>query len=570
MFKKLLFASVLICSLVIVSPVHAAEGGFWSFFTNLFRAPVAQQNNLVDQETQVAQVSSAGAVPSNPSNSSADISARVKKLQAEATKLRAMATKIKPTDLSKLKITPAKKKSSGGNTSGPNTVTMPVPGVPQNCTMIDGEPSSTDPDCFPPTPAAPDPGPTAPTTGCAPGQIVSTGTEGSIVFCKPTAGWTATDFLKLIPYNQLVITDPHPVIGGEVGNATLSVQGNSVNPVGIWGFGVPTFGGDLNTYPGIVGSATRGTGVLGLNRPGDNPDLPWAGIGVEGFGGRGIGVYGSSSGNTGVYGSSYSYIDGSGVTYGGPGVYGYSDTSSGVAGYSADWVGVHGFSNNLNGYGVYGAGRHSGVVGSTFGDNPNRAAVTAFAESGAVGFWQSNTQARNHFDGPTDTAGDVCYYPSGVVGNGTPKCLSSLGTTPTSTPSQWATSGTNIYNSNSGNVGIGTNNPGAKLEVNAPNSQIKISGATTPAVVQVVGSSMKLGDWSSGGNNGISIDLLNGGVTVNKLTGTGNAYACLDSAGKLFRSANPCTGGASVSAPSGSVPGKAPVRERDLSSFTVE
>ena len=32
--------------------------------------------------------------------------------------------------------------------------------------------------------------------------------------------------------------------------------------------------------------------------------------------------------------------------------------------------------------------------------------------------------------------------------------------------SQWSTSGSNIYNSNSGNVGIGTGSPGAKLEIN--------------------------------------------------------------------------------------------------------
>ena len=35
--------------------------------------------------------------------------------------------------------------------------------------------------------------------------------------------------------------------------------------------------------------------------------------------------------------------------------------------------------------------------------------------------------------------------------------------------SQWTTSGANIYNSNTGNVGIGTTTPGAKLHVNVPN-----------------------------------------------------------------------------------------------------
>jgi Chaperone of endosialidase len=39
-----------------------------------------------------------------------------------------------------------------------------------------------------------------------------------------------------------------------------------------------------------------------------------------------------------------------------------------------------------------------------------------------------------------------------------------------SSSAQWATSGTNIYNTNSGNVGIGTTAPGSKLEIIGPGS----------------------------------------------------------------------------------------------------
>ena len=38
--------------------------------------------------------------------------------------------------------------------------------------------------------------------------------------------------------------------------------------------------------------------------------------------------------------------------------------------------------------------------------------------------------------------------------------------TPAVLHAQWTTSSTNIYNSNTGNVGIGTTTPGQKLEIN--------------------------------------------------------------------------------------------------------
>jgi len=37
---------------------------------------------------------------------------------------------------------------------------------------------------------------------------------------------------------------------------------------------------------------------------------------------------------------------------------------------------------------------------------------------------------------------------------------------------QWTTSGTNIYNSNTGNAGVGTSSPGAKLDVQVASSAV--------------------------------------------------------------------------------------------------
>ena len=50
--------------------------------------------------------------------------------------------------------------------------------------------------------------------------------------------------------------------------------------------------------------------------------------------------------------------------------------------------------------------------------------------------------------------------------------------TPFSSLSQWTTSGNNIYNANSGNVGIGVSNPSAKLEVNGNVTASNFNGKT--------------------------------------------------------------------------------------------
>lgn len=60
----------------------------------------------------------------------------------------------------------------------------------------------------------------------------------------------------------------------------------------------------------------------------------------------------------------------------------------------------------------------------------------------------------------------------------------------------WTANGNNIYNSNSGNVGIGTNNPAEKLSINAANAAIQfMNSGTARGYLQVNGTDMKLGTY---------------------------------------------------------------------------
>lgn len=58
----------------------------------------------------------------------------------------------------------------------------------------------------------------------------------------------------------------------------------------------------------------------------------------------------------------------------------------------------------------------------------------------------------------------------------------------------WLANGDNIYNTNTGNVGIGTTNPGAKLEVAG---QIKITGGTPGAGKVLTSDASGLASWSN-------------------------------------------------------------------------
>ena len=49
---------------------------------------------------------------------------------------------------------------------------------------------------------------------------------------------------------------------------------------------------------------------------------------------------------------------------------------------------------------------------------------------------------------------------------------------PTLTNAQWTTSGTNIFNANTGNVGVGTNSPISKLTIQSDDLQLHLTGST--------------------------------------------------------------------------------------------
>src|SRR5215210_5721909 len=59
---------------------------------------------------------------------------------------------------------------------------------------------------------------------------------------------------------------------------------------------------------------------------------------------------------------------------------------------------------------------------------------------------------------------------------------------------QWATSGNDISNTNSGNVGIGTSSPATKLEVQGPDAAVTLSstGAQGKAVMQAISMALSL------------------------------------------------------------------------------
>jgi hypothetical protein len=116
--------------------------------------------------------------------------------------------------------------------------------------------------------------------------------------------------------------------------------------------------------------------------------------------------------------------------------------------------------------------------------------------------------------GPTGPAG-----PQGLRGltgpAGPTGPAGSAGVIPTAQISKWITNGNNIYNNNSGNVGIGTTTPTNKLEVN---------GNTKTTSLEITGSGQNTSNFNTNGSLGGSVNLADTG------TGVGNGGAVVFSA----------------------------------------
>jgi hypothetical protein len=120
----------------------------------------------------------------------------------------------------------------------------------------------------------------------------------------------------------------------------------------------------------------------------------------------------------------------------------------GGLGYGAGVLGSVGFNltgNGNGGYGVYGTNDNIGGSGGFFEDN-----------NGSTTSYALKTDGKLKLNGIGEAAGKVLT--SDASGNAT------WGNLPTTTGT-WTVSGNNIYNSNTGNVGIGHNNPTYALDV---------------------------------------------------------------------------------------------------------
>src|SRR3989344_2529560 len=103
----------------------------------------------------------------------------------------------------------------------------------------------------------------------------------------------------------------------------------------------------------------------------------------------------------------------------------------------------------------------------------------------------------------------------------------------------WTLQGSNIYNNNAGNVGIGTTGPSSLLEVNGTATIPQITGGTNAASTLTLQSTS--GNGAAGaailfkvGNNGnkTSIRVFNNGhVSINNSVDIGNFYVSADTAG---------------------------------------
>ncbi len=238
-----------------------------------------------------------------------------------------------------------------------------------------------------------------------------------------------------------------PAAGVDAEKTTgTAIQGATAGAAGTAVYGSATGTGATIGVSGASAS-TSGQGVLGA---------------VSASTGSTIGVHGTSASavGEGVKGEGWNGVHGVSSLAGGKGIFGEATTPSGTAiyGIASD--------SSANGIGVYArSGAPSGFAGYFQG----REYV-----SGSLGVGTTNPKAKLHIAGTPGV--DGIMFPDG-----------SLQTTASSGGgSLWQVNGSNLYY-NGGNVGIGTNNPAAGVDVEKTAGNA-IQGATTgPTGVAVEG-----------------------------------------------------------------------------------
>jgi hypothetical protein len=275
------------------------------------------------------------------------------------------------------------------------------------------------------------------------GQFTSSSTSGSGVYGAATAASGTTYGGQFVSLSTTGV--------GIYGEATAST---GVNHGGVFksasteGYGVKgeatavtgnTRGGLFNSY------SANGVGVYAQNL-----SLTGSAIGMIGetYSTEGIGVAGSAistSGNTrGVFGTNYS-SDGVGVA-------GYAFATTGLN------YGVSGGSASIQGVGVLGSGTsvtgaNTGIAGQS--NSPDGVGGSFYNNSSNNALALKTGQGQVQFDALSGSGNRmVVANPSGKL------------STQSIPGSQWTTNGNNIYNANSGRVGIGISNPAANLQVN--------------------------------------------------------------------------------------------------------
>ncbi len=325
------------------------------------------------------------------------------------------------------------------------------------------------------------------------GQFTSASTAGSGVYGAATAATGTTyggQFTTLSTNGRGVYGGANAATGNTYGGYFLS---QSADGRGVYGLANAATG--LTRGGQFESNSTNGTGVYGIAlstsgdaRGGEFVSNSSEGRGVYGeatsFTGttRGGEFVSNSSNGTGVVGYSTSVT---GQTFGvtgrsnsieGKGIYGFAASTTG------NTIGVFGESNSTAGTGVYGLATNSGgvttgVLGKA--NSPTGAAVWGIASSntgrnfGVLGETSSPIGFGGYFNNYSiegvalKTANGQVQFDA-LAGIGTRMVVANDAgrlSTQALAGGQWVTNGNNIYNSNSGNVGIGTNPLFAKLEV---------------------------------------------------------------------------------------------------------